>query len=205
MARPYFITRILEENTIIEYLSSLGFEPDEQRGSRYLYKCPLPSHPDDNDPSFFVFDDGGFQNYKCFGCNSSGDVISLCADMNSASLGKAMGLLGSGITIDKGNEIDSTLNDIENYESDLEKIDQLFFLINRSCYDYLKDTDFDPLECVFFDTKIFKVVDESILAMDMKSLAEIYEVIVSQGLPMRYDKLKKLREEELADKVRNET
>lgn len=51
----------------------------EGNGRRWVTLCPLHA---ETSPSFTVFTDG---HYKCFGCNESGDVITLFAKLNRIS------------------------------------------------------------------------------------------------------------------------
>lgn len=44
-----------------------------RRGARLVCRCPLPGHPDDDSPSFTVYE--GRRGWYCFGCHEGGDVF----------------------------------------------------------------------------------------------------------------------------------
>lgn len=71
------LNELCQRALISEYLEARGVEL-RKSGSRLKCKCPLPDHEEDNTPSFYIgeFDDGG-QYFKCFGCNATGNVITL--------------------------------------------------------------------------------------------------------------------------------
>lgn len=68
---------ICQRVKITDYLQSRGVELIKS-GKRFKCRCPLPEHPDDNTPSFWIgdFPDGG-QYFKCFGCGEGGNLFSL--------------------------------------------------------------------------------------------------------------------------------
>ncbi|NJL70532.1 MAG: hypothetical protein HC888_02390 [Candidatus Competibacteraceae bacterium] len=70
MNKPPVIVKILESQTIVDYLASRGLSP--VGGSRIKYCCPLH---EERTPSFFIFDRDGFQYYKCFGCLDVNEAV----------------------------------------------------------------------------------------------------------------------------------
>jgi hypothetical protein len=72
---------------IVDYLEKKGVELF-RTGARIKCRCPLPSHPDDNDPSFYVSEkDNGVQLFKCFGCGEAGNVFKLASLVEAARMG----------------------------------------------------------------------------------------------------------------------
>ena len=68
---------LCQQALISDYLEAQGIEL-RKSGSRLKCCCPLPGHENDDTPSFYIgeFDDGS-QYFKCFGCGSAGNVITL--------------------------------------------------------------------------------------------------------------------------------
>lgn len=75
---------ILSKERISEYLEANGVEV-QVSGSRMRCICPLPGHSDTH-PSFYIgqFADGA-DYFKCFGCQKSGNFISLVKLIESKS------------------------------------------------------------------------------------------------------------------------
>ncbi len=82
---------------IVEVISE--YLPLKKAGKRFKALCPF--HPD-KDPSFYVTPDR--QNYRCFGCGASGDVISFVQAMDHLDFPEAIRALArrAGIEIEIG-------------------------------------------------------------------------------------------------------
>lgn len=82
---------------IVEVISE--YVPLKKSGKRFKALCPF--HPD-KDPSFYVAPDR--QNYRCFGCGASGDVISFLQAVDNLSFPEALTKLArrAGVEIDLG-------------------------------------------------------------------------------------------------------
>lgn len=74
---------------ITDYLSGRGVILSRS-GRRAKCCCPLPGHKDDT-PSFYIGTKAdGTEVFKCYGCNSYGDVISLVQKMEGVGFMEAM-------------------------------------------------------------------------------------------------------------------
>ena len=75
-----------------DYLRAKGFEL--RRSGKYLRcSCPLPDHPQDNTPSFYIREKDGVELFKCFGCGKAGNVYSLIKILEKKSTGQTLRLL----------------------------------------------------------------------------------------------------------------
>lgn len=202
MATPEFIKIILEANSIEEYLQKHGIDPAYRYGSRIKYSCPL--HGPEKEPSFYVFTNSEFENYKCFGCGAFGDVINLCSVIEGIPLKEAIGKLSSGLEL-PGSEDDLNryARDIENSGSDdSDNISRISFMLSRSCYEYLKSANFDSEEVAFMD-RVFEKVDVCIHALDQDATEAAYRYIADVGIPNRLKYRRKQREQSMALKYRS--
>lgn len=70
------LDEICRKVRITDYLEAKGHELS-RAGNRVRCRCPLPDH-DERTPSFYIgeFEDGA-QFFKCFGCDASGNTITL--------------------------------------------------------------------------------------------------------------------------------
>lgn len=67
-----FIKSILQKKKIVEHLASEHIFPAREYIGRFVYTCPLHA---DKSPSFYVFDDGDYQTFKCFGCLHEDELV----------------------------------------------------------------------------------------------------------------------------------
>jgi len=72
---------------LVEVVRQSGIELKEH-GTKHFGLCPFHA---DNDPSFYVFDDGHF---KCFGCQEYGDSVDFIQKLNGISFIDALKALG---------------------------------------------------------------------------------------------------------------
>ena len=87
------VSTICQKVKISEYLITRGIELI-RTGQRTKCKCPLPSHKDDNTPSFYItVTPDGTELYKCFGCGSGGNIISLIRNMEGMKNGQIINKL----------------------------------------------------------------------------------------------------------------
>lgn len=182
MNKSLFIETILEKNNLIEYMKGLGLNPVRSYGHRYVYSCPF--HGPEKNPSFFVFTNKEHPNFKCFGCSSYGDVINFVSYYDNCSIREAIGKLSEGIDFPHTDIIDQVAIDIEEEQARLMSAEEIVVKISQTCHRYLQDVNKDPTEFIFMD-KVFQKVDKLIYAMDVKSLNEVYEFLVDQGLGSR--------------------
>lgn len=105
-----FFVELFRKNKITDYLLSKGYQPSNVKG-RAKYKCPLPSHPGDNTPSFYVTDmPDGSQLYKCFGCGSGGNIVTLIRNMEGHKNGHIIARLAKTSGVIMGNYIEGDIN-----------------------------------------------------------------------------------------------
>lgn len=177
----YELDQILKNHSIIEYLKTKGFYPSKQSVNKYSYKCPLPDHQNDIMPSFFVYDKGDRQDFHCFGCKKSGNIINLHHLMENISIKNSIKYLSQGLNI----KIDDVINHIVNeINSSLNKED---FTINDDLWHYMMS-----LSCMTYDflykvnkheeyfkkcEKMYEHVDSMARTNDIKSIEEVKEKI----------------------------
>ena len=77
----YMIEKIRKDNSIVDFLSEKGHNPEKDYGDKACYICPFPSH-EDTKPSFFVYRTGPHENFYCWGCKKSGDIIEAYKEVN---------------------------------------------------------------------------------------------------------------------------
>ena len=203
--RPHFITCILQAHTILDYLASHGHEPANIYSTRVNYNCPL--HGPENSPSFYVFTDGEFQRYKCFGCGRTGDVIDLCSELEHISLKAAIKKLSRGLDITDPDAAKEVADYIESHDKrDYEKlnIEDIAVRLSVATRDYIDMVDRDLMEVVFID-KFHEKVDAIVHAMDYQSMEELYERVIDGGLLRnRLIEFNKRKEKERADRIRKQ-
>lgn len=196
MNKSVLIQTILQNHTVVDYLSSKGYEPARSYGGRYKYSCPL--HGPEKDPSFYVFTHKEYQYYHCFGCRNHGDIINLVAKIEGTDLRNAIGKLAQGLKISDKDLVEQLAVDIESRESKIDmSVEEICLRLSRSFYDYLEMTSFDPNEVRFMES-VFQQLDKIILAMDYELLREIYDKIIDEAMPTRIAKYTKRKEAKTA-------
>lgn len=94
-----WINTLKQKNDIVSVIS--GYTPVEKRGKSFWARCPFHH---EKTPSFSINAEEGF--YHCFGCNTSGDVISFVAAMENISQGEAIKLLAEKAQMEIPHEMD---------------------------------------------------------------------------------------------------
>jgi DNA primase len=187
MSISYHIQKILEERKITDFLNSRGIFPAKQHEDRWTYRCPI--HKGDNDPSFVVYlkSDKDYQNYHCFSCHSGISIINLLSDMDNISISQAVRQLAVGLDIKDEDILMSIIKDLEkNKFLTSSNIDELSLKINRACYDYLNEVNFNEEEIEFFDN-IFKMTDKAAMDNDLETLTEMYNILLDKGIQKRIE------------------
>jgi DNA primase len=201
MRIPYYIEQILKEKKITDFLAERGITPARQYADKLIYHCPI--HEGDNDPSFVVYTNGEYQTYFCFACHTSSNIIHLVREMDNISIKDTIKKLIKGININEQDVLNSIIKDLENglIKEDNKGVEKLFFKLNRSCYDYLKDINFDEEEINFFD-KVFNKIDKIARDRDEIILQDIYDFIIEQGVNKRIDKYIEKKEKLLEKEIK---
>lgn len=98
------IQRIKIEYNIVDYIQMNGVQLNPSGVGSYKGLCPFHN---EKTPSFSVSED--FQNYKCFGCGASGDIISFAQETHATSFIDTVKMLAEeiGIKIDDNNQQES--------------------------------------------------------------------------------------------------
>lgn len=94
------VTQVKEAYNIEDYIANDGVVLKQSGGSKLKGLCPMPNH-NERTPSFSV--DTQFQNYYCFGCKESGDLLSYVQTTQNLSFWESLQLLAS----EKGIELES--------------------------------------------------------------------------------------------------
>lgn len=193
--KPKVIEEILKKEKIVDYLSSKGLEPESVSNNRYRYICPI--HGPEKEPSFYVFDEGEYQHYHCFGCGSHGDVINIKAHLENKSKGKVIYELSDGFEFgdssrlkDIGEELQEAIQSRRDkqHAAIVEDAGEMYFKLSTTLYNYLQVVGFDPGEVEFVD-KINEKIDKMLHMMDRKSLG----IISNGGIDERFDLVKELK------------
>lgn len=79
------VDEIKQRINIVDFMTEDGLELKSESSNRYTCLCPFHK---EKTPSFKVNEE--FQNFKCFGCGESGDVISYYAKRNLLNYGEAI-------------------------------------------------------------------------------------------------------------------
>jgi DNA primase len=87
---------------ITDYLEARGVNLIKT-GQRVRCLCPLPVHPGDSDPSFYISEKpNGVQLFKCFGCGEGGNVFKLVSLIEDKRMGAVVRTLSreTGVRLD---------------------------------------------------------------------------------------------------------
>jgi len=176
----YMIEEIRAKNKISDYLSSKGILPVSQHEHRLAFRCPI--HNDAN-PSFMVFlDDNTHENYFCFGCLKSGDIISLYAELEKISWKQSIRILGKDIIVTDSHRLDVTVeqlkNELKNISLDKSKnpFGEISAQIATMGFAFMKAVHWDEQERQLIE-KLYKKIDSCILGWDIDGLNKIYDFL----------------------------
>lgn len=123
---------IKNEYDIADYIMANGVELEKQNNGQWKGLCPFHN---EKTPSFVVSDD--FQNYKCFGCGESGDILEFTKHIHTINFNEALKLLAEGKNIAIDNKFsDEPVHNVNNIRNIL--IDANCFFRNN--YELLDNT-----------------------------------------------------------------
>lgn len=111
-----FITEIKTKINIVDYIRNDGVDLKTSGVDRYVAKCPFHV---EKTPSFSVSET--YQNFKCWGCDKSGDVIAYVAERSLLSYYEAAKSLAEKYGI--------PINNNSNDEDDYKKIKRQYKLL----------------------------------------------------------------------------
>lgn len=126
------IQQIKNEYDIAEYIKANGVDLEQINNGQWKGLCPFHN---EKTPSFIVSE--SFQNYKCFGCGESGDILTFAQHIHTISFYEALKMLADDKNITIKNEVSDkvihNVNAIRKVVSDARD----FFRYN---YENLNDT-----------------------------------------------------------------
>jgi len=197
----YYIEKILKEKTITSYLEEQGIFPAKKSGDKDMYCCPV--HKGDNDPSFIVYPVGTkgreYQTFYCFGCHAGINLINLKSAVESISPRASVRHFLKDVEIDLVDAKESIIRDHKNNSLGIEEdkdVERTMLLINTTCRKHIAERCyFDEDEILFFED-FFKKVDKVANNRDLKSLEQIYDILV-EGSEKRVNRYR-MRKEEMA-------
>jgi len=173
------IEKILSENLITDWLSAKGFTKSYSSKLYHVYKCPFPDH-DDSTASFIVYDrPGSCQNYYCWGCKKSGNLLSLIKSIDKKEWSEVVKDLGGDYEVSNHETVNYILGKISknNIENEVRNIiGELSVGISDICYLHLKNSQFNRNEYLFLEN-IYSVVDDIIEREDIGGLAKLYDFL----------------------------
>ena len=179
------IDQVRNDNLITTLLESAGHYPVSTYRDKALYICPIPGHSETK-PSFTVYDKpGSYQNYYCFGCKKSGDVISLYANMKSVSWSRSLESLGGHLDVSGEQELSFLIKNIKkDYQSGREETKKIFDDISLEISSlglmYLEQVEYDDIELEFLD-KVYQKIDFLISSENINELIGVYNFILGEN------------------------
>ena len=179
----YILDKVRTDNPLTQYLAEKGYHPEHEYGDKCAYLCPLPGHTDTS-PSFFVFTNGAYDNFYCWGCSAWGDVIEMHRRLNGlATRLDALKALGGKIEVDFEDEIEYSAHQLKSLEEQTrEEVSQIpgKISIYMSCvmFSHFEGSDKD-LEEIKFLEKLYKKIDQCIWQNDIATLMGIAEFVLN--------------------------
>lgn len=175
-----FFSEICQKNKITDYLLSRGFEPSNRTG-RVKYKCPLPSHPGDNTPSFYITErPDGSQLFKCFGCGQGGNIITIIRLMEGHKNGQIVRRLAKASNIAMGNYIDSDSFNIDPSPYDIIsrfcEEDEGVKFISEVAKEFIRANDCSE-DSVNKISKIYELLDDMIETGDVDRIRKTFAIL----------------------------
>lgn len=197
------IAHVLQKKSIVEYLSKRGVEPVKRlNGGRYVYLCPLPDHRDTN-ASFYVWaENGEYENYFCFGCQSHYNIIHLVAGMESLSFKESLQKLSDGMkfTIDDDIELLRARMDKDwRVRQDAFKYPDMMISISALCMAYLNFSGNDAGELAVIE-KFYSKIDHFMLQGEVHEIEDIY-ALLPKFLAARKKKFKEKKREQMRREI----
>lgn len=194
---------------ITDYLLSKGINWQSRDAERYRYRCPLPTHPNDNTPSFFVYDKPDGQDYYCYGCKSAGKIVQLVSSYEQISLRDTIEKLSSGLNITLDDIVDSIVRDLVIYSESGNSVDKSESLISSNLfianhmYNFLSKVDFNSKDLEIAE-KVFKIVDSYTIVDRIDDLDKLvkslpnktkfrYEAYLEEKIKTELNKIRELK------------
>lgn len=173
---PSAIYQIRRSKSIVEHLAKRGHNPvKNMAGGKLQYLCPFPDHKE-TFPSFVVYTEAEYENFHCFGCQRSFDIIHLVAGLDGISYAEAAEKLGADLDM---NPVDGARVEGDRIAHDynaswatqdvvvIESIGDIGYYSKT----YLDGVQNDPLECEIVD-KMLAVLDKDIKESNFDGILE---------------------------------
>ena len=168
------IYQVLRRKKILDYLEQKGYSPVKVLpGGKYQFLCPFPDHKETK-PSFVVYTQAEFQNFHCYGCQRSYNIIHLVAELEGLSFKEALTKLSEGMELSLADGIEVELERIAREMSepkDILQLEDVLMSISSICRNCLSSMNFDPAECGIID-RLFASVDRDINNCDFDNIYE---------------------------------
>tara|TARA_B100001778_G_scaffold334967_1_gene349817 strand:+ start:24973 stop:25716 length:744 start_codon:yes stop_codon:yes gene_type:complete len=177
------IDQIKLKHKISDYLAERGVNARMRTNGNLVYHCPLPSHPNDNSPSFYIYDKGDHEDFYCYGCKSGGSIVHFVAEYENLGLRQVVERLSEGIGINVEDIMDALILEItsdSDRPSPRESL-ELAFCLNKSLHDYLKAVNFDPDEIVIAE-KAGRMIEKYLYAENVQGLKALFDDDNPEGL-----------------------
>jgi hypothetical protein len=172
----YVVDQILKSHKITEYLGNKNIHPvGNEVNGKLKYICPLHG---DSAPSFIVFLNGEYENFFCFGCKRSNNIIHLYRDLEKVSTSDAIKALSNGLGLDLDAQINYVIKEVEEDKSVCPEssIGELALEISRALFDLLVAVE-NNTEDAESSENIFRLVDRCIETQDISGLMNISEYL----------------------------
>jgi DNA primase len=202
------IDTISKSVKITDYLTSKNVTCHSHDGDRYKYRCPLPTHPGDNTPSFFVYDKPEGQDYYCYGCKSAGGIIQLVSGIEQISIRDAIRKLSAGLNINVDDIIEAVIREIMVYsesgnkEDKNENIIASSLFISSHMYDFLRRVDFNKADLEMAE-KVFEIVDSLVLTDRLTELDKLSNLL-PRKTKFRFDAYMESKKKEEIEKLKED-
>lgn len=154
---------ILKKKTITDYLERKGHHPVKHSSNgRLFYLCPFPDHKEKK-PSFVVWTNADFENFRCFGCLRCYHIVHLVSALENISYREAVKILSEGMEVSLAEDIQLELELIDKIygKTPERQLSENMMSISSLCLNYLAGVNNDPAECLVFD-KFFAVLDAAV-------------------------------------------
>lgn len=184
------IYEALKTTSIVKYLESKGHFPVKYlSGGKLQYYCPFPDHKETK-PSFIVWTDAEYENFRCFGCQRCYNIFHLVSELEGIPYKEAVSKICGEIEFDLKEAIDTDIKFISKKLEDLPtlKLEEILIEVYNICRLYLKSVNHLVKERNYIDG-IFKSIDCSIHNYDFENIYHI-----KKNLQKFRNKLRKRRE-----------
>lgn len=198
------IYQVLRKKSILDYLEKKGHQPVKSLpGGKYQFRCPYPDH-NETKPSFIVYTQSGdFENFYCYGCQRSYNIIHLLAGLEGLSFKEALSRLSEGMEISLADGIDIELERITkafNRPREELQLQDVLMAISSMSRSYLESVNNDPQECGIIDS-LYASIDSDIANCNFEDIHETFSSLSSM-LQRRRHILKKKRLERVREKCK---